>query len=360
MAVYTALVPSRLGSYLLREVAALYLLGVTAFCLLLSVDYLSVMAQFLINQNASLLQVGRLLALKLPAFLHLSLPIAGVFGVLLATGRLARDSELKAAYALGIRPRAFIAPLAGFGVVVTLLATINNGWLEPLAERSYNAAVESFYSARPPAEYQSNVAWNIGGDIYFATDVRTQPDDPGTAILSGPAVLLSDGSSLTATRGVWDSRNREWTLEDAQLARPGSAPEDTGDRTVAFAFTGDPSATLMREELVTITELQERRALAADAGGSTRAEDFALHRRLADAFSGFCFVLAAAFLGASVRERAAAFALTIGLIVVFYALWTVSATMFDRGVLTAVQAAWLTPLTVAVLGPLAGMWRLRG
>lgn len=338
----------------------MYLLGVTAFCLLLSIDYLSLMASFLLTYEASLGQVATLLLYKLPYFLHLSLPIAGVFAVLLATGRLARDSELKAAYALAIPPVALIVPLLGFGLVISAIATFNNGWVEPVAEARYSRLVESFYSSRPPTERQLNVAFGLeDGTIHYAAEIRSVPGDSARADLYGVLVLRPDGSSLQATRGRWDSEAREWILQDAELAPAEGEPEPQGEVRVPFEFAGSPSATLTREDLLTLTELSGQRQRLAEAGASTRALDYSFQRRVADAFSGFCFVLIAAVLGVGVRERSAAFALTIGLLVSFYALWTLSGTMFDRGVLTAVQAAWLTPLIVAAASVLLGAWRLR-
>ena len=106
-------------------------LGVAAFCLLLSIDTLTVWAEYLIQQNVSLLDVGRLMLYRIPFFLHISLPVAAVFAVLLATGRLAKDSELKAAYSLGVPPFSLLGPLLLFGLIVSALAVINNGYLEP-------------------------------------------------------------------------------------------------------------------------------------------------------------------------------------------------------------------------------------
>lgn len=350
----------RLASYLLREVSALYLLGVAAFCLLLSIDYVSLMASFLLTYDATLTQVGLLLFYKLPYFLHLALPIAGVFAVLLATGRLAKDSELKAAYALGVPPHALILPLLGFGAVVAGLAVVNNGWVEPVAERSYSRMVESFYSSRPPTERQLNVAFGLpDGSIHYAAEIRSVAGDSARAELSGVLIVQADGTSLHSLRGLWDSETREWRLDDAELVAAGGEPEIVGEITLPFEFAGSPGATLAREEVLTLTELAVQRDSVAAAGGSTRNLEFGIQRRLADAANGLTFVLIAALLGVGVRERSAAFALTIGLLVAFYALWTVSSTLFDRHVLTAVQAAWLTPALVAAASVLLGLWRLR-
>src|SRR5690606_26302069 len=131
---YTASVPKRLALTLLRETAGLYLLGVAAICLLQSVDMLSVLARFLVQNEATLADTGRLLLYKVPWFLHLGLPVAVVFAVLLACGRMAKDSELKAAYAAGIAPRTLFWPLVAFGLAVGLVSLLNNGFLEARAE----------------------------------------------------------------------------------------------------------------------------------------------------------------------------------------------------------------------------------
>ncbi len=120
------------------------MLGVAAFCLLLSIDTLTVWAGYLIEQNATLLTVLQLMLYRLPFFLHLSLPIAVVFAVLLATGRLAKDSELKAAYASGVPPLALLWPLLGLGLVISLVAVLNNGYLEPRGEIAQDVLEASF------------------------------------------------------------------------------------------------------------------------------------------------------------------------------------------------------------------------
>ncbi len=354
------MVLSRLSRYLVREAGALYVFGVAAFCLLLSVDYLSLMAQFLLNQNATLPQVGQLLLFKLPAFLHLSIPVAGVFAVLLATGRLAKDSELKAAYALGVAPRALIAPLLLLGLFASGLAVLNNGWLEPLAERRYTALVDSFYYSRPPAEFQTNVAFSLpDGSIFYAAEMRADRDDPDLAELTGVLLLTADGLSIQAPRGTWDSAERVWHLDNAEQSRAGETPVLVGDLTTAFDHAGDPAATLVRDQLLTLSELGTRRLAAASSGAAVRDVHFEYHRRLADAFSAFCFVLVAAVLGVQVRGRSGAFALTIGLILGFYAVWTLSASLFERGVLGPGTAAWLTPMAVMAAGLLTGALRYR-
>lgn len=339
----------RLQRYLVRETAGLFLLGVAAFCLLISIDFLSVLARFLIEHEASPATVGQLLLFKLPWFLHLTLPLALVFAILLATGRLARDSELKATYAAGVSPRRLLLPLVAFGAFVTVLTVVNNGWLEPIAERAYQDRIDAFIYLRPPSETQSDVAFRVPGEgVYFAARVIAEPGEPGRASLRGVMVLRDDGVVTAASEGVWNSDARAWSLDDAQRLQPDGDVAEAGSVDLPFDVEADPEATLVQSDRLTLVELRDRIATAAAIGGNVAELRFGFHRRLADASSAIVFALLAGALGLQLRGRGAGFGWTIVLLVAFWSVWFLGGNLFDQGVLGPVAAAWLTPVAVGV------------
>lgn len=353
---------SRLGRYLVREVGQMYLLGVAGLCLLLSIDLLSVLARFLVEHGATAGAVGRLVVFKLPWFLHLTLPLAVVFSILVATGRLAKDAELKAAYAGGVPPARLLAPLVAVGLLVASAAVAVNGWLEPWGEAAYQREIQGFLYARPPAATQVDAAFSIDGlGTYFAARVRADRDDPARAELSGVLAVLQDGRTVTAARGTWDAVPRTWTLEGARVTAPGASEgEPLGDPLVlAFPLESTPEQALMRPQQQTLTQLVDRVRDLRVAGGDVAQARFALHRRLADASSAAVFALVAGALALRVRGRGAGLGWTIALIVAFWANWTLTETLFDRGVLGALAAAWATPVSVAVAGVGLGWWVTR-
>jgi lipopolysaccharide export system permease protein len=354
------LVLQRLARYLLKETTSLYLLGVAALCLLLSIDFLTVWARFLIEQNASPTTVGKLMLFKLPWFLHLSLPVAVVFAVLLSTGRLAKDSELKAAYALGTAPLAMLVPLVVFGIGISLLTLVNNGFIEPRAEEAYDELVDSFFYARPPNEVQMNVSYQIEeAGVYFAARVRADEENRELAQLTGILVITEDGSTFTAAQGLWNSEARTWTLEDTEVVRPGEEPAKEGSMTLPFDLEAGASETLVRSETLTLNALWTRLRTVMLAGGETRNLLFQFHRRIADALSAAIFVLIAGTLGLRVRGRASGFAWTIVLLVSFWGVWTLAGNLFDTRVLGPVTAAWFTPGLVGIIGLTLAIGRLR-
>lgn len=349
---------SRLSRYLLLEVATLYLIGVCGFILLLMIDFLTLWARFLIDFQAPLGVIGRLLAFQLPYFLHLSLPVAVVFAVLLATGRLAKDSELKAVYAGGVPPLYLLTPLLLFGLVVSLLATLNNGFLEPRGQVAYERTVASFFYDRPTAEVQSDVSFVLeDGSIFFAGRLRGLEGDLDQAQLQGALVLFPDGSQISAPSGIWDSRARTWTLEEATQSARDRAPEFLGSVTLPFD-TRRSSELVPPGQRSLDTLLDDIRAVR-ETRGDARELLFEFHRRVADASGALIFALLAGTLGLGLRGRSGGFVWTIALLVVFYFLWTLAGDLHEQRVLSPALAAWFTPLVVGSFGALLAALRLR-
>lgn len=349
----------RLASYLARETAWLYVFAVAAFCLLLSIDLLSTLASYLIEHGATLGQVGELLLYRLPYNLHLSLPIATVFAVLLATGRLAKDSELKAAYSLGVPPLSLLWPLLLVGLLVSGLSLINNGYLEPRGAVAYEHLVESFAYERPPPETQYDVSYALETGIYYAGRIRADLDNLELAELSGITVISEDGAVLNAPSGVWNSEERVWKLEQVEVLKPNEAPTVVESLVLPFAIPTEASSSLQSAETLTLSEQWRQLKRAEQTGGETRQLRYQFHRRVADASSAVIFALIAGALGLNVRGRSSGFAWTIVLLVIFYFLWSLSENLFAQQVLSPISAAWFTFAVVGFLGAMVAAVRLR-
>ena len=349
----------RLAGYVLRETTWLYAFGVAAFCLLLSIDTLTVWASYLLEQDATLLDVGRLMLYQTPFFLHISLPIAAVFAVLLATGRLAKDSELKAAYSLGVPPFSLLGPLLFFGLMVSGVAVVNNGYLEPRGEIAQEELVASFYNARPSAETQRDASFTQEEGVYYAARIRANEEDRTRAGLSGVLIYRNDGALLTAQSGTWDSVARTWTLDNVEVLPPEGLPREETQIVLPFDLENDAATNLAESEKLTLGELWGRIQSAGTAGRDLRGDLFNFHQRLADAFSAAIFVLIAGALGLHIRGRSAGFAWTIVLLVLFFALWTLSENLFEQGVFSPIVAAWFTSAVIGLVGFVVAAVRLR-
>ena len=250
--------------------------------------------------------------------------------------------------------------MLAFALIVSLFTLFNNGYVEPIAKRSYDDLVDSFFYTRPPPEVQENVAYRIQDDsIYFAGRVRADEDNSKLATLSGIYVLKEDGSSITAPEGEWDSEARRWTLYDAQVVGTDGQTGIQDELELVFEIESDASVSLTDSEALTLLELNERINEVQSAGGDLRQLRYTFHTRIADAFSSFIFALIASVLGLQLHNRAAGFGWTIALLVVFWSIWTLSGSLFEQGVLSPVMAAWFTSAIVGGAGLVVAWLRLR-
>ena len=114
----------------------------------------------------------------------------------------------------------------------------------------------------------------------------------------------------------------------------------------------------MRKTL-TVLELWQRLRSEKRAGSEVSELAFAFHRQVADAFNTLIFILIAGVLGLHLKGRSSGFAWTIVLLVLFYFIWTLSESLFEEQLLSAVAAAWFTSFIVGSIGAVLAFTRLR-
>lgn len=121
-----------LDRYILRETTGPLVLGLLVFTFLALMQELFQYAEMIIGRNVEVAVALKLLGYSLPHIVVLTIPMAFLFAILIATGRLAADSELVAMRASGIslwavyRPillqSLVLAGLTGYLTTVTLPA----------------------------------------------------------------------------------------------------------------------------------------------------------------------------------------------------------------------------------------------
>jgi lipopolysaccharide export system permease protein len=133
---------SILDRYLLREL----LVGTLAAVAVLLVIFTGGTFADILNKVAS----GRLpgdimfevLGLHLVDTLSALLPMAMFLGILLALGRMYRDSEMHVLFTSGFGPRGMLRPAAILSFAAAILIALISLWLGPLATRTADAEVE--------------------------------------------------------------------------------------------------------------------------------------------------------------------------------------------------------------------------
>ncbi len=92
----------RIDLYVLREILGPLGLGFVVYTFILLLQALSKSAELIISRGVPIEVVGQMLWVSLPNIVVLTIPMALLFGILIAVGRLSADSELVALRASGV------------------------------------------------------------------------------------------------------------------------------------------------------------------------------------------------------------------------------------------------------------------
>ena len=111
----------KLDKYVMREVLGPLTLGFLVYTFLLLMQFLFRSADMIIRREVPAAQVGKLLLYTLPNIVVLTIPMALLFGILVAVGRLAADSELVAMRSSGISLFSLARPVLLISALLTVL-----------------------------------------------------------------------------------------------------------------------------------------------------------------------------------------------------------------------------------------------
>ncbi len=108
-----------LDRYVLREILAPLGLGFLVYTFILLTQFLFRSAEMIIRRGVPAADVGRLLLYTLPNIVVLTLPMALLFGILVAIGRLSSDGELVALRSCGVSLSALYRPILALSAGLT-------------------------------------------------------------------------------------------------------------------------------------------------------------------------------------------------------------------------------------------------
>lgn len=110
----------RLDRYMLSEILGPLALGFFLFTFILLLQALFKSAKLIISSDVEAAAVGKLLLLSLPWIVVMTIPMALLFSILIAVGRLSADSELVAIRAAGVSLFSLYRPIVWLSVALTV------------------------------------------------------------------------------------------------------------------------------------------------------------------------------------------------------------------------------------------------
>lgn len=347
--------------YALGELFLPFGLGVVVFTAVLLLARLLKLTELVVNRGLPATEIGRLLALLLPAFLEVTVPMAMLLAILVAFGRLAADGEIVAMRSAGLSAYQLLPPVASFVAVVVLVTAILAIWVRPWSARALRANLIALARTNALAAIRPR-AFNddFPGVVLYAEEVdtasgrlrhvlvsdRRDADQTNTVFArSGHMAPTPDGRSLvlqlhhgaihTVDLDGGSSYQTRFASYDVALnlddtlgsaLRPGEAPPET----------------------LSFSALKARIA----AGGPAIPERIELHRKFAIPFACVVFALIAFPLalqpGRAVRARGLATSLVV--IFVYYVLLSAGQALAEQRRLAPGVGLWLANGTLLPVG----------
>ena len=360
--------PRILDRYLVREILGPLGLGFLVYTFILLVRFLFDAAEMIIRRGLDLDLVGELLFYTLPNIVVLTIPMALLFGILIAVGRLASDSELVALRSSGVGLMALYRPIllvSGFFTLVNMALMVwalpaGNTALVQLTLRILTETVDRQVEPRVfYPEFEGTLLYvfempqgsNRWDGVFLAQSLPTQKNQV-TVAASGELRLDESGERVVLE--LSDAYTHE-----VDLNRPGTYQTSFSQR-LEKVLADEFSSNLQRASMSNVKEvrnqtLRELSVTLAQPDTSQELRNMArveIHKKFSIPFACFVFGLCALPLGFNNRRggKASGFALSIGVILVYYILINNGENAARYGKMPPWLAMWLPNLVIAVAG----------
>ena len=351
--------PSTLDRYIFREITVPFIIGMIAFTGALLMGRFLKIADMVVAKGVPFSDICLLIAYLLPSFALVTIPMAFLLAILLAFGRLSSDSEVIAIKAGGVGLGRLMLPVLAFATITTLSTLAIAVYAVPAGNSAFKALISRTVENSADLDIRERVFVDTipGLVIYvdgFDNSLRTMkgvmiqddrnPDNPltifaehGVISIDRPSrqvrLLLEAGS----IHNIHESNYRLVNFREYEL----NLRLDQAIRVIN-----------RNEDDMTLKELN-----SGIKGGVTdprlkKDMELELHRRFATPFACFVFALAGVPLGIQNRRsgKGGGFALSIGLLIIYYIVLSAAKTAGEKGIISAAAAMWSPNLIFLILG----------
>jgi LPS export ABC transporter permease LptF/LPS export ABC transporter permease LptG len=351
--------PKLLDRYIVREMVPPTSLGLLVFTFILLIDQIPRLLAILVARSADASTIFRVFLNLLPSILAVTLPMAFLLGVLLAFGRMASDSEIVALRAVGVSPLRLLGPVLALSLVAGLATFYINAVALPAANQTHRELVFSLVVSKArtvvkPRTFTDDLL--PGRMMLYVSDIA-----PETGIwrnvfihdnsdVREPKVMLARQGELIVDKEKHTVRVQlgEGTLYTFSIVNP------TDYRQARFESHGFdlpfdeffPKLPLSKgDREMTLPELTEQISKRQAAGRPPKEwARFAVEWHKKFAIPSACIVFGVLGLGLSLgskkEARSAAFALSIGVIFVYYIIIRLGEQAGDTGLMPPFLAMW--------------------
>lgn len=346
--------------YVISEFIPPFFFGVGAFlCVLVGVNLLYEVLKAVFREGFPAVAAAKIFMLKMPGMITMTLPMATMFGSLMAIGRLSGDGEVVAMRASGTGvPRIGAAVMiAGLAVSVGSLA-IN----ETLVPPCNSAAFEVARSVRETVAARGDLGYEVRAeDGRLQRWLYAESFDPESLRMSNVTILdFTLGSrphTFTAESARWQGET--WVMENVEHrwhTRRGELEEDRASwLAIPIGRTPEEIQRVTKDpEDMTLSEARAQAELERARGNPWRAGWILQHIqiRLATPWAAVGLAVLGVPLGLRRHRSSRGIGMGLSLVVIFlyYVVFHIVSLVGERGVVNPVLVAWTPNLLLYLTG----------
>ena len=353
----------RLDRYILAEILGPLALGFFVFTFILLLQVLFKSAQLIISSGVEASAVGKLLLLSLPSIAVITIPMALLFSILIAVGRLSADSELVAIRAAGISLFSLYRPIAWLSLVLTGLSAYLMIEVLPTGNTAQHRLRLEILAQSLTEEVQPRVP-HIGWQDKVLYVFEAPPGERRwKGVFLGDAMPMQQSEVFVADWG-WAQPSADGevmlSLENAFIHRvdlmdpigQDFITQKTMDITLATLPQLEPRSVKRGLRELSFKELKKRTSDPKYDEVVHNMASVELHKKLSLPAACLVFGLLALPLGFNNSRggRSAGFAISLGVFMIYYVLLSSGEDIARKGAAPAWLAVWFPNFALLLLG----------
>jgi lipopolysaccharide export system permease protein len=352
-----------INKYIIKEFIPQFFLGFMVFSFILLMEKIFYLTELILTKGVSFFNVLKIFLYIFPSLLCFTFPMAFLMGTLLTFGRLQDDNEITALKAGGIPQIKIIKPLIIISVFATIFTIYFNQFVVPNSQKKFTYLYYDIAYQSPTLKFEENTFFNIKDYKFFIKKINPEKNTMKDILIYKMEKNSIYPIMITAKSGQIKTNkdNLLLTLYDGKMQQ-----KDDNDETKFTQMTfKEYSITFDTKEaeekvhdyarsIVNLTgpELKKEIKYLAKKKISTTVLKIQYYQRISLAIACFIFV----FLGASLsitsnkHTKSIAFGLSLLVLVVYYILLTIGASLAEKEILIPEIALNLPNIILGAVG----------
>ncbi|HEX8960009.1 MAG TPA: LPS export ABC transporter permease LptF [Geobacteraceae bacterium] len=346
--------------YICREIAVPFLLGMATFTSVLLMGRFLQLADLVVAKGALFSDIVRMIIYLIPFFSMITIPMSFLLALLLAFGRLSADSEITAMKSSGMGLYSLLPPVLSCALVAYLVTTFVTVYALPWGNTSFKKLLVNIIETRATLNLKERVFNDDFPGLVIYVDRYSSDKNSMTGILIEDERNPKEPSTIFAEQGMIErepgKKSLRISLKNGGIHR---SLDSTGYRLLEFRDyeltinLAQATKEMTKNELdMTFAELQENLRTHLTDDRERRDLLIEFHRRLSLPFACFVFALVGVPLGIQNQRsgKAAGFSVSIGVILVYYVVFSIGKTLAQKGIVYPAVAVWVPDIAFLLIG----------